>query len=151
MKPNTTRLIHPATLLLLFFGLGAASADDDGVIKYRQGIMKAQGGYMGAMGMVVQGRADYSDNMLDHAQGLYKLVKIVPTLFPAGTDFGETDALEKIWDSKDDFEAKAGDAERAASDLVTAAQSGNIANIIQAYKAVGQSCKACHEEYRRKK
>lgn len=143
--------ISTLSALILCVVAGHAVADEEGTIKYRQGVMKAQAGYMSAMGMVVQGRADFAGNMADHAEGLHRLVKIVPALFPEGSDFGETDALDKIWQNRDGFRSKAAEAEKAASGLVAATQSGDPGKIGQAYKAVGQSCKECHEEYRRKK
>lgn len=151
MRHAVPQRIPSISAMLLCLLVGQAIADEEGTIKYRQGIMKAQAGYMGAMGMVVQGRADFAGNMADHAQGLLTLSKIVSTLFPEGSDFGETDALDKIWSNKDDFKSKVAAAEKAASGLVAATQSGDPGRIGQAYKAVGQSCKECHEEYRRKK
>lgn len=151
MSISGTRNVRLIAILLFGLGIGSASADEEGTIKYRQGIMKAQAGYMSAMGMVVQGRADFAANLGDHARGLHVLSKTVPTLFPEGSDFGETDALEKIWQDMDGFRAKAGDAEQAAAELVAATQSGDRGRIAQAYRAVGESCKGCHEDYRRKK
>ncbi len=137
-------------LALIAVGIGTATADEEGAIKYRQGVMKAQAGYMAAMGMVVQGRVDHWNNLADHANGLHALVGIVPSLFPQGSDFGETNALEAIWKNPSDFKAKAEKAEKASADLVAAVRSGDRGKIGQAYKAVGQSCKGCHEDYRRK-
>jgi len=149
MFPRITKVVPLAAVLALTAAV--VQADEEGTIKYRQGVMKAQGGYMGAMAMVVQGRADFAANMADHAKGLHTLSKTVASLFPPGSDFGETDALDKIWKNMDDFKKKAADAEKAAADLVAATQSGDSGKVGAAFKAVGQSCKGCHEEYRRKK
>lgn len=142
---------HTLTIPFLLLMLGAsvpASADSEGVIKYRQGVMNTLGGHMGAMAMVLRGKADYKDNLLVHAQGLHAMLRIAPNVFPADSDFGETRALAKIWESMDDFKAKASDAEKAAANLVKAAESGDMQGFANAFNDVGKSCKACHKEYR---
>ncbi len=71
--------------------------------------------------------------------------------FPEGTgpDSGvETDALPVIWESKEDFLAKATDMQEAAANLNSVAQAGDAAAIGEAFKATGGTCKACHDKYR---
>ena len=71
--------------------------------------------------------------------------------FPEGTgpDSGiKTDALPAIWESKDDFLAKESAFQEAATKLVAATETGDIAAIEAAFKETGGTCKACHDKYR---
>ncbi|GAB4348808.1 MAG: cytochrome c [Gammaproteobacteria bacterium] len=129
---------------------GTAIADSEGVIKYRQGVMKSLAGHMGAMAMIVRGKVDYGANLGEHARGLHALTRMVPALFPEGSDFGETGALPEIWKKPDDFRSKAEAAEQAAARLAEVAASGDRSAVGAAFKEVGKSCKGCHESYREK-
>lgn len=71
--------------------------------------------------------------------------------FPAGTgpDAGiETEALPVIWGNKADFNDKVAAMQKAAAQLDSAAQGGEVAKIAAAFKATGGTCKACHDKYR---
>jgi cytochrome c556 len=74
----------------------------------------------------------------------------IASLFPAGTgpDVGKTGAKPEIWQTPDDFAAKAHDFERAAQ-AFGAAVRGNDVNAIKAsFGNLGKDCKACHDKYR---
>ncbi|ALJ34525.1 cytochrome c [Azospirillum brasilense] len=72
----------------------------------------------------------------------------IPTLFPAGSDKGDTKAKADIWANNADFAAKAQAFEAAAKGLEAAAASGDKAATAKQFAAVGGTCKACHENYR---
>lgn len=71
--------------------------------------------------------------------------------FPAGTgpEAGvRTRALPVIWQTPDDFRAKAVNFVVAARALNDAAQRGDLAAVRAAFPALGQACSACHHSYR---
>ncbi|MDH5187389.1 MAG: cytochrome c [Rhodospirillaceae bacterium] len=119
-------------------------------IKYRQSVMKAVGGNMGAMVGIMKGAGDKA-NLAAHAGAMADLSKIAPTLFPAGSDFGETTALPVIWEKPADFSAAIKKFQDAADNLASVAQSGDMAAFGPAFKGLGESCKNCHENFREKK
>ncbi len=82
------------------------------------------------------------------AQRMGAFAAQIPTLFPAGSDKGDTKAKSDIWSNNADFTAKAQAFQAAAKELETAAASGDKAATAKQFAAVGGACKACHERYR---
>ena len=145
MKP--TALV---TLTALAFLTGAAVADDEDYIKYRQAMMKAIGGHMGASTQIVRGKVAPEGDLLMHARALAELNAHLPRLFPAGSDFGETKAKPAIWDEPAKFEQATTAARDATAAFLGAVEGGDAAAIAAAHKDVGQACKGCHEDFRQK-
>ncbi|MCP5397456.1 MAG: cytochrome c [Sphingomonadaceae bacterium] len=74
----------------------------------------------------------------------------LPGLFAPGTgpDAGKTEAKANIWESPDDFMAKAKDFQVAAAALNAAAQADDVDGFKAAFGKTGGTCKACHDTYR---
>ena len=100
---SLTKIAFFFSLLGLSFSTYAQDIDTDALIKFRQGVMKAQGGHMGAMAQIVRGKVNFPDQLLVHAKALNSIAHDIDTLFPEGSDFGETDAKEEIWSNWDKF------------------------------------------------
>ena len=66
-------------------------------------------------------------------------------MFPEGSDFGDTDALESIWTDRSGFEKAAQQLVDASGELITVSQSEDMKAI---GRAVGGTCKNCHDNYR---
>jgi cytochrome c556 len=87
-----------------------------------------------------------------HAQAAFQTIeqnaRQIPTLFPAGSQKGKTDALPIIWERKADFDARAAkldqDARTAQNEIK------DRASLQAALQRVGQNCGGCHETYRKK-
>ena len=117
-------------------------------IKYRQNVMGTMAGLLGtAIGQLRDGFG-YGPDLNAVAAGLAAVTKDIPALFPEGTDVGETKAKAGIWSDADGFAAKSKDAEEAAAAFAEAVSSGDKKAMLGAFKAVGDSCKGCHEKYR---
>ncbi len=128
-----------------------APALADGEIKYRQAVMKSIGGHMGAIsGIIKKGTANRA-NLVTHAQGMADLAGIAATVFPEGSDFGETEALPAIWEKPEDFKKAVKMFEDAASAFNMAAKSDDMAQIGPAFGNLAKTCKNCHENFREKK
>jgi len=132
--------------LVLAIGIGAASADDEGAIKHRQAVMKAVGGNMGAMVAILKGQVGFMEDMPLHARAMNELAQISAKVFPEGSDFGETDALEAIWEKPEDFKKAVQAFQVAAGALNKVAGSGDRGAIGN----LGKSCKGCHDDFRKK-
>ena len=74
--------------------------------------------------------------------------KEIPSAFPAGSN--SKGAKPEIWENWSDFESKANAFGVASAQLARAAQSNDGELITAAAKALGETCKACHTEYRQK-
>lgn len=128
----------------------AQDAATEGAIKYRKSVMKVVGGNMGAMVGVMKGAGDKA-NLAAHASAMADVSKIVPTLFPEGSDFGETTALPVIWEKKADFAAAIKKFQDAADNIAMVAKGGDMEAFGKALGGLGESCKNCHENFREKK
>ena len=148
------KLMHRRTqgaclAVVLSVGLGAPQADEQVTIDYRQGVMKAVGGNMAALAAVLVDGADYRDNLALHARFIADALQDVPALFPEGSDFGETDALASIWEEQEKFQQRAEGSRKAAELLVEAVEKGDDAMALR-FRELGESCRACHEDFRRR-
>jgi len=139
-----------ATVLATTF-TAPAIADDAGEIKYRQSVMKAVGGHMGAIAGILKSSTVNGANLQVHANGLAELSAIAPSVFPAGSDFGETTALPVIWEKPADFAAAMKKFQDAAAAMAVAAKTGDMGQVGAAMGPLGEACKNCHETFREKK
>ena len=129
---------------LAFVALGVAASE--GEVDYRQNVMKAVGGHMGSIADIMRGKVAHNDHLATHANALADLAEIAPTLFPAGSEGGDT--LPAVWENAEDFQAKLDAFKEAAGALRDAAGSGDPAQVGMAVRNVGQACKGCHDDYR---
>ena len=125
-------------------GLGVGASEGD--LKYRQHTMQAIGGHMQAIVNIVRQEVPHASHMALHANALADLAAITPTLFPEGSEGG--DSLAAIWEDAEDFQAKLDAFEKAAADFKAAAASGDNAKVGQALRPLGNACKGCHDRYR---
>jgi cytochrome c556 len=144
---------HVLTLIAVSLSCLAvpAWAEDDpqSVINYRQKVMKSLGGHNGAIGSIVRHRVSFKDQLEIHAQAIADVSKTIISLFPPGSDFGDTHAKMEVWDKRAEFEQAAKDAEQAAADFLKAVKS-KTKDLGPAYKKLGESCKGCHKTFREK-
>jgi cytochrome c556 len=135
--------------LLCIANPGLADEPED-VIKYRQSMMAAIGGHMGASTQIVRGKVQPEGHLAMHAKALAELSGDLGVLFPEGSDFGETKAKAEIWSKPQDFARVVADAKTATAEFATAAAGGDAAQIAAAHRKVGEACKACHQDFRQK-
>ena len=121
---------------------GASQGDMD----YRDHTMEAIGGHMQALSDILRGKVPHEGHLAVHADALASLAEITPTLFPAGSVGG--DALPAIWENPDDFAKRLDDFREAGASLRAAVETGG--DVMTATRALGQSCKGCHDSYREK-
>jgi cytochrome c556 len=150
---------HPISILTAALLLGLASPaqavdEPENVIKYRQSVMKAIGGHLGAIVGVVKGEVSYLDHVAAHARGINEMSKLLVGLFPEGTsqfEFSNTRALPEIWDDFSKFEAAAKALEVESAKMVEVAASGDLGAIGGQLQNLGKACGGCHKPFRQKK
>jgi cytochrome c556 len=146
---------HPRTcqrILLVSVCLvaGAAfAAEPEDIIKYRQNVMKSQGAHLAAVGAIIQGKVDYKNQLGDHVKALQATTKDINSLFPKDSDFGETKALDAVWQKNADFQKLAKDTQQKAGALAKAVAANDSKNYGARFKDVADSCKACHKDFRK--
>lgn len=122
----------------------------DDAIKYRQGAMTLIGTHFSRVAAMASGRAPFDAKAAaDNADLVATLSKLPFTAFVEGSDKGlPTRAKPEIWKEPAKFKEAADKFQAEAAKLDAAAKAGNLDQIKAAVGAVGQSCKACHDNYR---
>lgn len=121
----------------------------DNPITAREALMKSNGQQAGIAGQMLRGDAPYDATAAAAAMNKIaeNMVTFV-TLFPAGSDAGDTRALPAIWQNMADFEAHATKLVTDAKAAAATAANGKEA-FAAAFGAVGGDCGACHQLYRK--
>lgn len=119
---------------------------------YRQSYFALVGANFGPIGAMVQGDMPWNDQqMATFARELDSVLSLnLMRGFAQGSEQGTTRAKPEIWENLDDFEAKLGDLREAVDGLLTTVDSGDRGKIAQQVGAVGEACKACHDDYKSK-
>ena len=143
------RLLIAAALLLAALSVSVQAETPADAIKYRQSIMSAMGAHIGALSLIYGNRVPHQAHLQSHADALAALGAQAKVVFGEGTGTGKTDALPIIWQEPERFAKALADNEKATADLKAAVASGDKAKIGLAFKNVGQSCKGCHDRYRK--
>lgn len=126
-----------------------AESQPEDIIKYRQNVMKSNGAHTAAIAAIVQGKVEYKDRLADHAKAVQTFTKNIPALFPPGSDFGDTEALDSVWKNRAGFEKAAKNTEQKAAALAQAAAKGDPKSVGPKLKELADSCKACHKDFRK--
>jgi cytochrome c556 len=139
-----------ALALAAAFPAAAQFQKPEDAVRYRQSAMFVMSNHVGRIGAMVNGRVPY-----DAAQATAN-AEVVATMSrlpfvgfvegTAGTEKGK--ASTKIWSDRAKFDEASRKMQDEVAKMVTAARTNNLDNLKSAFGAVGQACKACHEEYR---
>ena len=119
----------------------------------RQANMKERGAIMRVLGPILQGKADFNADVV--AQELAKLEantkagSDLETLWPQGSDAGETKAAPAVWSDFDGFKA-ANEKYEANVAAAVAAKPQDLAAFQAAFGPVAAGCGSCHETFRNK-
>ena len=133
-----------AFVLISFVSFIAVANEDQ--VEYRQEVMSAIGGTMGAIGKILKQEVDQPNDLAPLAAALSELAVSAQNVFPEGSEGGE--ALPEIWEETEDFEQRLTAFRDAASAFREIARSGDMAQIAPAAGEVGQTCRACHRRFR---
>ena len=140
---------------LLGAGQARAQADaatpDQGALKYRQSLMEAIGGDMGALSNILKYGLAYPGHAVVHAEGLASHAKLVAAAFERKVIDGPTDAEPAIWEKPADFKKAVQAFETETAKLVEVAKAGDPAALGLQLKATGKACGGCHDDYRKPK
>ena len=150
------------TIPTLLLALGAATlsvpaaaqfAKPEDAIKFRQSALTVMGTYFSRLGAMANGKAPYDAAVAAADAELVAMVSHLPwQAFGPGTDKGrETAARFEIWQEQAKFKERAEKMQSTeAQTLLPAAKSGNLDQLKAAFGPTAQSCKACHDDFRRK-
>ena len=137
------------TVLLSFcFFVSSSLADSKGIIKYRQNVMKATSGHMGAIVNILKNHLPLTDHIVDHARSILQNSKMTLAMFPIGSGLGDTKAKPVIWENWSKFESGVKAFVRESSKLVKVAESVDMKALAKQVRATGKACGGCHKNFR---
>ena len=156
MLSTKYRSLLASTVLGLAAALTAMPAaaqfrNAEAAIKYRQSAMTLQGNHMGRVFAMINGQAPFDAKV---AADNIEIVALLNSraqfaAFIDGSDKGNTNAKPEIWSEKDKFAAAVAKSQEDVVKLAAAGKTGNLDQIKTAAGAVGQTCKACHDTYKK--
>ncbi len=139
-------------LAISMLALAGSAAFADPVLD-RQALMKERGKIVGGLNKVVKGEEPYdAAAVLSALQALQANAEKfdVATLFPAGSDDGDTTAAPKIWQDMPGFKA-AEDKYLADVKAAASAAPADVDALKGQFGAIVANCGACHQNFRIKK
>lgn len=151
-----SRFLATAALTALFIAAptSEALAQDAGapkdLVEYRQAVMSSLGAHTGAVARIIKGQVDV-DHLMLHAEAIAATAPALDDIWWDNSryeDYEETNALPEIWEQPDDFQSKVDRLQSAARDFVDAVGTGERGRILEGFKALGDSCGGCHDDYR---
>lgn len=126
----------------------AVAVGQDDPIAARRALMKRNGGEAKAAFDMIRGATPFDAvAAADAMNALSTDLAILPTLFPPGSDQGDTKASPDIFTNMDDFKALAARLQTDAKAAAGAAGNGLDAFKV-AFDAINADCRACHQKYR---
>ncbi len=141
-----------ATMAALALSLPASAQfqKPEDAIKYRQSSMFVMANHFGRIGAMVNNRTPYdAAAAVANAEVVSALSRVHWAGFVEGTaGSAKGGASPKIWSERAKFDDAARRMEGEVAKLLAAARTNSLDNLRPAFGAVGQTCKACHDDYR---
>lgn len=148
---GTIRNVTMALAVCLCGGLALAHSGATGIVKERMDAMKDIAAQMKQIGVMVKGEKAYSaDVAAAAATVIAEHAGTMPSLFPEGSNDMPSEALATIWSDWGRFTQSAEELSITATTLSEVAGSATSADEIRVqFAAVGKTCSACHEGFRK--
>ena len=146
-------LAASAVAALLACGQAAAQfKNTDDAIEYRQGALAVMGNHFGRIGAMVSGKAPFDAKAAQANADLVLTLSRLPwPAFIEGSDKGDTNAKPEVWSQPDKFKAASARFQDAAVRLSAAAAKATKADDLKAaFSATADTCKSCHDDFRKK-
>ena len=138
-------------------GAAAQELNDEQAAKVaqtRQAVLKVVGWSIGPMGAMVRGLVPWDGEAFAlRARRIASMTTMISDAFRLDTSAFElkTEALPVIWEDFAEFEALAANAEASSARLAEVAGGGDEAAAREAFGAMVDDCRACHDRFRVKR
>ena len=153
MRLPLKALLLAACSVLTFTAVTPACAQfakPEDAINYREAAMTLMSAHVGRIFAMANGKMPFDAKAVAENAEIAAAVSTWQfTGFVEGSDKGKTRAEPKIWTEMAKFREMADKNHQDVVKLNEAAKTGNLDTIKAAVGAVGKSCKACHDSYRK--
>ena len=151
MKKRMLATLALAAMAAAPFAAHAQFAKVEDTVKYRKSALSVMGTHFSRIGAVVKGEKPFDKAAVAADAAIVETMSKLPwSAFPAGSDTADSKAKPEIWKEQEKFKSAAEKMQGEVTKLSAAARSGDLAAIKTAFGAAGQSCKACHDDFRNK-
>jgi cytochrome c556 len=120
-------------------------------VKYRQSAFTVMANHFGRIGAMANGKVPFDAAAAAANADIVATMSKLP--FPAFVDGSDkvanTHAKPEVWSESDKFRAAATKMQEEVAKLDVAAKSGNLDQLKAQFGATAQSCKACHDHFRK--
>lgn len=127
--------------------------DADHAVQYRQSAFTLMATHFGRINAMAQGKVPFDAKLaVENAEVVAMVSKLPFAAFGPGTDKPSkrsTEAKPAVWAEAAKFKAGADKLNEESTKLLAAARSGNLDQIKAAVGGVGQSCKSCHDSFKK--
>ena len=127
---------------------GVAETTAEDAYDYRIAIMTTLKGHLLASSSVLRGLVDDRGQVANHAQSLVNSIEELGDVFQAGSNVGDSNALDAVWEDAEKFRAAVENAEQASATFAAASANGDKEAMAAAFRELGGACKNCHDDFR---
>ncbi|KAF0807723.1 cytochrome c class II [Alcanivorax xiamenensis] len=144
--------MRKVSLLIPVLAAGLLSACGKGpneAAEYRESVFKATAWHFGTLGAMAKGEQPFDQAVFEEKADIVAQLSGLP--WEGFADAGSADgshAKPAIWENRADFDGKARDFQNAAAELAEMAGSADQQALFAQVGKVGETCRACHTEYR---
>lgn len=143
-------LVLAAAAVTLSAPASAQFAKPEDAIKYRKASLTVMATHFGRVAAMANGRVPFNaQTAADNAAIAENMSKLPWAGFTEGSGAGDTKAKPEIWSDAAGFKAASEKMQGEMSKFAAAAKTGNVDAIKAAAGAVGGTCKACHDNFRK--
>ncbi len=121
-----------------------------GIVKERMDDMKKIARTMKRINDRLKSKRNFAEIVPD-ANEIRSAAARMPSLFPAASRDGHTEATASVWQRWPDFVAAARLLEQEAEKLASAAGAGQEALIGAQFRSVARACSGCHDDFKLKR
>jgi cytochrome c556 len=140
------KLVLPAVVFLAFITHPRAEGPD--IIETRMAGQDLLEGDFNGIRAVVEAKGDV-EPLEEPAKAMARWIRQFPAQFPVGSEQGRgTRARPTIWSDAAGFRKTSDDMALASDRLAQLAKAGDAKGVAAQVKAVGATCRACHQTYR---
>lgn len=141
-----------AAALVIALPAQAQFQKPEDAVAYRRGAFNVMGNHFARIGAMTSGKVPFDAAAVQvNADIVQNMSRLRFAGFIDGSNaVGNTNALPEVWSQGDKFKAAAQKMQDAVTKLNVAAKTGNQDQIKAAFGDTGQSCKGCHDDFRKK-
>ena len=141
-----------AAALAIASPASAQFAKPEDAVKYRQGSLYVLGQHFSRIGAMVNGKAPYDAKAaVENAEVVAAMARLPWAGFAPGSDKASSPTRTKpeVWSDQAKFKDHADKLQAEVPKLLAAAKTNNLDNLKAAFGPTANTCKGCHEAFRK--